>query len=251
MSGARLPPRQTVPGRRAAAAPAPAAARRCGRAGPRRRPAGSTRGSASGSSRTPSARGRACGQQADARARRRSGPRPARGCRRGAPTRGTKPASEATRADRVLVGGVAGVHDPVAVAVAVEDRRASRPARRRRRPARRGPSRPPTAAPPRASRSKPRRRQVVVVGQRQVDVVGGEQRRGLGRLVLVDPQVHVGVLGGQACARPAAATAVRRWRTPRPGPCRPARPTGRGRAGPPRSRRGSSRRGRPAAGRPG
>ncbi len=164
---------------------------------------------------------------------------------------GREPGQRGHGADRLVVGAVAGVHDPVVVAVAVEHRERVAPRCRVVRWAR---PRPQAVSQSGRACRRPvvrRRCQVVVVGERQVDVVGCQQVERLAGLVLVDQQPHVGVRRREPRdhrqQRPADPGRERRHPQRR----RPVSRRGRGRTGPSRARPGWSPRGRPAVARPG
>ena len=92
---------------------------------------------------------------------------------------GGEPGERGKCQHRVLVGGVAGVHDPPAIGVVRQVRRGV---------GRRRPEAPVGRPEPvsREFRSEGRGGEVVVVGQCQVDLVPGQQVEGLQRLELVD-----------------------------------------------------------------
>ena len=144
---------------------------RSGRGGPRRRPAARRPGRAAAAAATP---------------RRAAGPRQQPDAEAGddhvlhqleavgaVHDPGLEAGQRADRAHRLLVGGVARVHDPVLVAEPVEHRqRSPRPARGAGTPS------PQAASPQRDGArvaSKVAGRQVVVVGQREVDVVAASR----------------------------------------------------------------------------
>ena len=137
--------------------------------------------------------------------------------------RGVKPASEA----RVRTARSSAVLRELTIqsCSAHAARSATGEAALRRPRARPGPRPSSTAAPP-SSCGQRGRRQVVVVGQREVEVVVGEQRERLERLVLAAPAP--GPPGGSPRARPspAAASPGPPSRTRRPAGCRPAPPSG-------------------------
>ena len=153
-----------------------------------------------------------------------------------------------TMRDHVLVGGVARVHQPVMVAEPPEDRQRvtvqGGPG-----PARRGSTRRPQWT--RLDRVvEPRGCEVVVVGQGQVDLVGGEQRSASAG--------SCSWMSTRSCGWRTASAATIGSSDRRIAEANPATRTepagsavGPGRGGPPRPRRGSSPRAGPTAARPG
>ena len=107
--------------------------------------------------------------------------------------RGREPRHRGERVHDLLVGGVAGVHDPPRLPVAAEQPGGVLSPGRHRA----GYAEPPVGRP--QGRLLHRalggcRSEVVVVGQDEVDLVAAEQAVGLDRFVLVDLEPHLGVL---------------------------------------------------------